>query len=404
MDRTEFYPAEVRVPLEEPQLSSLWPVRSFSVVQMIGTRPVGHDWEKQQKMDAEMFPEFEKTIFDIEDGVAELKSTGELSNSRVFGMLQHQFLDDLVQGVDTSQKNAGLSQAEIRVLDYLDVVLPISPDDEVVIYADGEQSPRPSWSDYVTQQAEKIQDDLIGGEIQADNLVVTPEVKVRAMREGRIARGREHLKNSAIIAGLGIAALVGGEVVSNAADVEVIGESTRVAANVLGFWAGFKALAWMASSQQSVANEKAFRRRLEFPLFNEADLKFEDIRTEINHEELQARRKHETNVSVYYFDDAEKYYSGRQARSIVLQFLEGVETISNSDEPFVFLAERVKECLEEAEDIPEKLLEMYRLLDKHLPISDKDMVTPVNELTGEKTWRGFFEAYLTKKKKESIGN
>jgi hypothetical protein len=405
MDKTEFYPFEVRLPLEEPQLARLVPRYELSLILESESNGSNDTWFRGVKDDAGLFPEFAETIETVEDGIVELEPSGELTNPRVFGMLQHQLLDRLVRRVDTNQENIGLSQVEIRVLDYLDVVLPISPDDEVVINAGGDENPRPSWFDYVTQQAEKIQDELIDGEIQADNLVVTPEVRVRAMREGRIARGREYLKNTAIIAGLGVTALVGGEVVGSVVNAESVENAAPYIADILGVWAGLRGFNWMAYSQMASDKEKDFARRLNFPLFNESDMSFDDLQTEINHEELQARREYETNVSVYNFDEAGKYYSGRQARSIVLHFLKAVERISNVDDPFVYLVENVEECLdEEMRGEPTALSEIYRLLDKYLPISDKDMVTPVNELTGEKTWRGFFEAYLTKKKKESVGN
>lgn len=405
MDKTEFYPVEVRVPLEEPQLARLVPRYELSLILEAESNGSNDTWFRSVKDDAGLFPEFAETIETVEDGIVELESSGELNIPRVFGMLQHQLLDRLVQRVDTNQENAGLSQSEVRVLDYLDVVLPISPDDEVVKNVHGDENPRPSWFDYVTQQSEKAEEGLGEGELRADNLIVTPEVRVRAMREGRIARGREYLKNTAVIAGLGVTALVGGEVVGSVVNVESVENATPYIAGVLGVYAGIRGFNWMAYSQIASDKERNFARRLDFPLFNEPYVSFDDLQTEINHEELQARREHEMNVSVYYFDDAEKYYSGRQARSIVLHFLKAVERISNVDDPFVYLVEKVEECLEdEMRGEPEVLSEIYRLLDKHLPISDKDTVTPVNELTGEKTWRGFFEAYLTKKKKESVGN
>lgn len=394
MDKTEFYPAEVRIPLEEPQLSHLLPARRFSVVQMIGTRPVGFEWETQQKMDAELFPEFEKKIFDIEDGVAELQATGELTNTRVFGMLQHQLFDDLVLRVDTTKENAGLSQAEIRVLDYLDVVLPISPDDEVVDNVAEDENPRPSWFDYVTQQAEKIQDEMIDGEIQADNLVVPPEVRVRAMREGRIARGREYLKNSAIIAGLGVTALVGGEVVGSVVNADSVENATQFISGALGGWAVLRGLNWILASVGGAQYEREFAERLQYPIFESSQLK-----------------KNITLLAAedYKADDAprdlsrparEKYNAEKSARNYVLDILDLINSDPSSTYPFIALADRL-DVYDESQDYDAAVKrEIYRLLDKYLPITGKDTVTPVNELTGEKTWRGFFEDYLTENKQK----
>lgn len=398
MDKTDFYPVEVRVPLEEPRLVFAGPIRPLSFTVTVGGLPTGSEWAKQQKVDTELFPEFVDTIETVENGIAELESTGELTNSRVFGMLQHQLLDDLVQSVDTSQENAGLSQAEIRVLDYLDVVLPISPDDEVVDNVAEDENPRPSWFDYVTQQASRVNKILQTDDEITENIVVAPEVKVRAMREGRIARGREYLKRTAIIAGLGVTALVGGEVAGSVADADGVENATQFIAGILGSWAGIRGLNWISASVGGAQYERELAKRLQYPIFESSQLK-----------------KNITLLAAedYMKDDAprdlsrparEKYNAEKSARNYVLDLLDLINKDPGSTYPFIALADRL-DVYDESQDYDAAVKrEIYMLLDKYLPISDKDTVTPVNELTGEKTWRGFFEEYLAEKKKESLGN
>ncbi len=394
MDKIEFYPVEVRVPLEEPQLARLVPRYELSLILEAESNGSNDTWFRGVKDDAGLFPEFAETIETVEDGIVELESSGELNNPRVFGMLQHQLLDRLVRRVDTNQENIGLSQVEIRVLDYLDVVLPISPDDEVVINAGGDENPRPSWFDYVTQQAEKIQDELIDGEIQADNLVVPPEVRVRAMREGRIARGREYLKNSAIIAGLGVTALVGGEVVGSVVNADSVENATQFISGALGGWAVLRGLNWILASVGGAQYEREFAERLQYPIFESSQLK-----------------KNITLLAAedYKADDAprdlsrparEKYNAEKSARNYVLDILDLINRDPSSTYPFIALADRL-DVYDESQDYDAAVKrEIYRLLDKYLPITGKDTVTPVNELTGEKTWRGFFEDYLTENKQK----
>lgn len=394
MDRTEFYPAEVRVPLEEPQLSIVNPPRRFfSHVLAVGGLPTGTDWEREQKMNAELFPEFVDTIEGVEEGIVELQSTGELTNSRVFRMLQHQLLDDLVRRVDTNQENVGLSQAEIRVLDYLDVVLPISPDDEVVENSAGDENPKPSWFDYVTQQAKKVEKQMTEGDLDADNVVVLPETRVKAMRAGRVEQLRGYLWRTAIIAGVGAVALVGGEVAGNVADIDAISDATEQVAKVLGGWAGFRTLKWAIGSQVGNANEKAFAKRLEFPLISKVN--YDEVTTKIKYADILAGEKKESDPEQAF----EEYYGEKEARKVLLIFLDRMTTASGpADYQFEFLA-NVLEVDTIVGRNEAKINEIYRLLEEYLPISDKDTVTPVNELTGEKTWRGFFEDYLAKKKK-----
>lgn len=394
MDKIEFYPVEVRVPLEEPQLARLVPRYELSLILEAESNGSNDTWFRGVKDDAGLFPEFAETIETVEDGIVELESSGELNNPRVFGMLQHQLLDRLVRRVDTNQENIGLSQVEIRVLDYLDVVLPISPDDEVVINAGGDENPRPSWFDYVTQQAEKIQDELIDGEIQADNLVVPPEVRVRAMREGRIARGREYLKNSAIIAGLGVTALVGGEVVGSVVNADSVENAAQFISGALGGWAVLRGLNWILASVGGAQYEREFAERLQYPIFESSQLK-----------------KNITLLAAedYKADDAprdlsrparEKYNAEKSARNYVLDILDLINRDPSSTYPFIALADRL-DVYDESQDYDAAVKrEIYRLLDKYLPITGKDTVTPVNELTGEKTWRGFFEDYLTENKQK----
>jgi hypothetical protein len=403
MERTELCPEEVRIPLKEPQLAHLIPRYELSTIREAKWNGSNDTWFREVRNDAGLFQEFAEKIETVEDGIVELESSGELTNSRVFGMLQHQLFDRLVRRVDPNQENNGLSQSEIRILNYLDVVLPISPEDEVVDNIYGDENPRPSWFDYVTQQASRVSEILQNEDEIVENLVVTPEQRVKAVRENRIARGREYLKNTAIIAGVGAIALVSGDVVSNATDIDAIGDTAELAAKLLGGWAGFRSLIWIAISQEASANEKAFARRMEFPLFNKAYVKFDDIRTEINYEGLQAHKGYWAKVvsKESKKTEKEKYDAEKQARSTVLDFLAEIEATSDNDDSFVYLAEQVEEFLEEEKrGNPSGLSEIYRLLDKYLPISEKDTVTPVNKLTGEKTWRGFFENYLTKNKQK----